>query len=276
MTGYQWFADDVAIDGAVGNSYEISEDDLNKEISLQYNYTDNAGNDHSVFSNKTASVIAAPIIINGHTIEPHADLSGADLSGADLSGADLTGASLATADLSNVNLSGADLTTAHLSNVNLSGANLTNANIREAFLEDADLTGSTLINVNFSDAELVNADLRGSVIDDVAFSGGLKESERKGTLSRIFCNGRHVNLSVIVTAQKHSQLSTTMRSNASGAILFNNSMNEVEAMAQDFNYLDSKKEFVKLFREATKGRNQFLVVNFTEDAIYQNSEFKPL
>jgi hypothetical protein len=114
------------------------------------------------------------------------------------------------------------------------------------------------------------------VIDDVAFSGGLKESERKGTLSRIFCNGRHINLSVIVTAQKHSQLSTTMRSNASGAILFNNSMNEVEAMAQDFNYLDSKKEFVKLFREATKGRNQFLVVNFTEDAIYQNSEFKPL
>ena len=72
------------------------------------------------------------------------------------------------------------------------------------------------------------------VIDDVAFSGGLKESERKGTLSRIFCNGRHINLSVIVTAQKHSQLSTT------------------------------------------KGRNQFLVVNFTEDAIYQNSEFKPL
>jgi len=114
------------------------------------------------------------------------------------------------------------------------------------------------------------------VIDDVAFSGGLKESERKGTLSRIFCNGRHINLSVIVTAQKHSQLSTTMRSNASGAILFNNSMNEVEAMAQDFNYLDSKKEFIKLFREATKGRNQFLVVNFTEDDIYQNSEFKPL
>ena len=57
------------------------------------------------------------------------------------------------------------------------------------------------------------------VIDDVAFSGGLKESERKGTLSRIFCNGRHINLSIIVTAQKYSQLSTTMRSNCSGAIL---------------------------------------------------------
>lgn len=113
------------------------------------------------------------------------------------------------------------------------------------------------------------------VIDDVAFSGGLKE-KMNGTLSRIFCNGRHINLSVIVTAQKHSQLSTTMRANASGAILFSNSMNEVEAMAQDFNYLDSKKEFVKLFRETTKKRNSFLVVNFSEDCIYQDSEFKPL
>ena len=113
------------------------------------------------------------------------------------------------------------------------------------------------------------------VIDDVAFSGGLKE-KTNGTLSRIMCNGRHVNLSIIVTAQKYSQLSTTMRANASGAILFSNSMNEVEAMAQDFNYLESKKEFVTLFRKATKEKNSFLVVNFSEDSIYQNSNFEPI
>ena len=113
------------------------------------------------------------------------------------------------------------------------------------------------------------------VIDDCAFSGGLKE-KMNGTLSRIFCNGRHINLSVCVTAQKYSQLSTTMRTNASGAILFNNSMNEVEAMAQDFNYLESKREFVSLFRKTTKGKNKFLVVNFSEDGIYQDSEFKAL
>ena len=53
-------------------------------------------------------------------------------------------------------------------------------------------------------------------------------------------------------------------------------MNEVEAMAQDFNYLDSKKDFIKLFRETTKKRNSFLVVNFSEDCIYQDSEFNPL
>jgi len=114
------------------------------------------------------------------------------------------------------------------------------------------------------------------VIDDVAFSGGLKESERKGTLSRIFCNGRHINLSIIVTAQKYSQLSTTMRSNCSGAILFSNSMHEVEAMSMDMNYLETKREFVRMFRQTTKGKNKFLVVNFSEDGIYQDSEFRPL
>jgi len=113
------------------------------------------------------------------------------------------------------------------------------------------------------------------VIDDVAFSGGLKE-KNNGTLSRIMCNGRHVNLSIIITAQKYSQLSTTMRANASGAILFNNSMNEVEAMERDFNYLESKKDFVKLFRETTRGKNEFMVVNFTEDGIYQDSNFKSI
>jgi len=113
------------------------------------------------------------------------------------------------------------------------------------------------------------------VIDDVAFTGALKE-KMNGTLSRIACNGRHINLSMIVTAQKYSQLSTVIRTNASGAILFSNSAKEVEAMEQDLNYLESKKDFIKMFRNATKGRNQFMVVSFSNDDIYLDSKFKPL
>lgn len=113
------------------------------------------------------------------------------------------------------------------------------------------------------------------VIDDVAFTGGLKEKVN-GTLSRIACNGRHINMSLIVSVQKHSQLSTVLRSNASGAILFSNSAKEVDLIADDFNYLDSKKDFVKMFRKATKGRNQFMVVSFSNDDIYLDSKFNPL
>ncbi len=113
------------------------------------------------------------------------------------------------------------------------------------------------------------------VLDDVAFTGGLKE-KINGTLSRIACNGRHINLSMIVTAQKYSQLSTVIRSNASGAILFANSAKETDAMADDLNYLDNKKTFVKMFRKVTEGRNKFLVVNFSNDDIYMDSEFNQL
>jgi hypothetical protein len=111
------------------------------------------------------------------------------------------------------------------------------------------------------------------VLDDCAFGGDLK-SKTNGTLSRIMCNGRHVNLSCIVTSQKYTQLSTTVRSNASGAILFGNSMKEVDSMEADLNYLDNKRDFIKLFRRATDGRNKFLVVNFSNDDIYLDSEFK--
>tara|TARA_R100000541_G_scaffold6380_1_gene13901 strand:+ start:1306 stop:2031 length:726 start_codon:yes stop_codon:yes gene_type:complete len=113
------------------------------------------------------------------------------------------------------------------------------------------------------------------ILDDCAFSGDLR-AKMAGTLSRIFSNGRHCNLSCIVTAQKYSQLSTTIRTNASGAILFSNSAKEVESMSEDFNYLESKKDFVKMFRKVTKDRNSFLVVNFSNDDIYLDSNFKPI
>jgi len=111
------------------------------------------------------------------------------------------------------------------------------------------------------------------IVDDCAQA--LKE-KMNGTLSRIATQGRHCNMSLIVTSQKWSLLPTVLRCNASGAILFGNSAKEVDAMADDLNYLDSKKEFVKMFRSATKGKNQFMAVSFSNDEIYLDSQFKPI
>ncbi len=111
------------------------------------------------------------------------------------------------------------------------------------------------------------------IVDDCAQA--LKE-KMNGTLSRIATQGRHINMSLIVTSQKWSLLPTVLRCNASGAILFGNSAKEVDAMADDLNYLDSKKEFVKMFRKATIGKNQFMAVSFSNDEIYLDSEFKPI
>jgi len=113
------------------------------------------------------------------------------------------------------------------------------------------------------------------VLDDCAFGGGLRE-KINGTLARISCNGRHVNLSMIVTSQKYTQLAPVIRTNASGAILFGNSAKEVDMMADDLNYLESKKDFVSLFRKATTGRNKFMCVSFSQDHMYLDSEFKEI
>jgi len=115
------------------------------------------------------------------------------------------------------------------------------------------------------------------IFDDVAYSGGLK-NKTAGIISKIVMNGRHANISSIFTTQKFSLVQTGVRSNVTGAILFNTSQKELELIADDYNYLESKKDFIKIFRKTTEKKNSFMVVNFTNDkpSMYMDSEFKPI
>ena len=111
------------------------------------------------------------------------------------------------------------------------------------------------------------------IFDDCAFD---KTTKFSNTLCRLMSQGRHINCSVLITAQKLTQLNTTIRSNCSGAILFSNSARELDAISDDFNYLSNKRDFIRLFRGATKERNSFLVVNFSNDDLYLDSNFKKI
>lgn len=115
------------------------------------------------------------------------------------------------------------------------------------------------------------------IFDDVAYSGSLK-NKTSGIVSKIVMNGRHLCLSSIFTTQKFSLVSTAVRTNITGAILFNTSQKELEMIAEDFNYLPKKQDFIKMFREATKEKNSFLVVNFSNknEEMYLNSTFIPI
>jgi len=115
------------------------------------------------------------------------------------------------------------------------------------------------------------------IFDDVAYSGGLK-NKTAGIISKIVMNGRHANISSIFTTQKFSLVQTGVRSNTTGAILFNTSQKELELIADDYNYLESKKDFIKIFRKTTEKKNSFMVVNFSNNkaSMYMDSEFKPI
>ena len=54
-------------------------------------------------------------------------------------------------------------------------------------------------------------------------------------------------------------------------------MKELELIAEDFNYLDNKKQFVKMFRAETEEKRSFLVINFTNNgSMYMDSLFNSI
>ena len=96
-------------------------------------------------------------------------------------------------------------------------------------------------------------------------------------MTKLVTQGRHLMCSQIYTAQRFSLVSTTIRSNCTGAILFSTSMKELELIADDYNYLKSKREFINLFRENTNEPRSFLVINFTNPGgLYMDRDFKTI
>lgn len=100
------------------------------------------------------------------------------------------------------------------------------------------------------------------IFDDMSFNGDLKK-KTNGIINKIFSNGRHINLSIIVTAQKYSDILTAARENCSGCILFNCSNKQLELIEADHNYLGNKKQFMNMFRKVMGEKHSFLVVNYT-------------
>mgnify|MGYP003137195051 CR=1 FL=1 len=114
------------------------------------------------------------------------------------------------------------------------------------------------------------------LFDDVGYSGNLR-NKNFGIISKLVANGRHLNLSQIYTSQRFSMISTTVRSQLTGAILFNTSAKELELIAEDFNYMDNKKLFTAMFRRETKNPRGFLVVNFTnKNGLYMDDSFETI
>ena len=116
------------------------------------------------------------------------------------------------------------------------------------------------------------------IFDDCGYSGSLRSYNKGNIIDKLICNGRHLNLSQIYTSQRFSQCSTCLRTNLTGAIMFSTSMKELELIAEDFNYMGNKKEFIKTFRKLTKEPRSFMVINFSNKPaeMYMDSEFNPI
>lgn len=115
------------------------------------------------------------------------------------------------------------------------------------------------------------------ILDDVSFKGDLK-SKNTGILNKIFCNGRHINLSIIVTAQKYSQLHTTQRENATGLVCWSGTDKQLELISDDHNSMGNKNQFRKMFRTVTEQPHTALIINYSNppESRYMNLNFEPI
>lgn len=100
------------------------------------------------------------------------------------------------------------------------------------------------------------------LLDDVGFSGDLKKKQLNGILSKIICNGRHIGISIIITTQKYTQASNCLRENLTSLAVSSCSNSQLETIYED-NSIISRKQFYKIFREATKNKYSWFWVSYT-------------
>tara|TARA_R110001592_G_scaffold262431_1_gene527474 strand:+ start:5764 stop:6522 length:759 start_codon:yes stop_codon:yes gene_type:complete len=116
------------------------------------------------------------------------------------------------------------------------------------------------------------------VFDDLGFGGSLRGKSKFGVMDALVMNGRHYNLSTFFLVQSYKQLSPDVRGNLSGLVVFNLSTRELDQIVYEHNYLSSSKDFMKLFRDTTKKKHSYFVINYSNDTqdIYMDSNFRPV
>jgi hypothetical protein len=114
------------------------------------------------------------------------------------------------------------------------------------------------------------------LFDDIAYTGGLKD-KTFGIISKIVSNGRHIALSSVFVSQKYTQLSTTVRSQATQVYLFECSNSELDVVVEDHSNMP-KKQFIDIFRACTKERHSFMSICYTSptEERYMNSKFETI
>jgi hypothetical protein len=115
------------------------------------------------------------------------------------------------------------------------------------------------------------------ILDDVSYTGRLAAVGAKDDpLLRVAMNSRKYLCSLLVTAQKYSQLATALRENLSSAMIGQSTNKQIQLIENDFNFLPTKKEFVDLFRQQTEGTHEYAIFSHEHPAVYLDHDWEPL
>tara|TARA_E500000318_G_scaffold82640_2_gene78066 strand:- start:1588 stop:2319 length:732 start_codon:yes stop_codon:yes gene_type:complete len=115
------------------------------------------------------------------------------------------------------------------------------------------------------------------VLDDLSFSGALKTGTFNN-IARVFMNGRKQLVSIILTTQFYHHILNSVRQNASFVMLYNTSLRQLDSVMEEHNFLPTKKQFVKMFRDNVKRKTDFIVINHDNEPenLYLDKNFEPI
>jgi hypothetical protein len=115
------------------------------------------------------------------------------------------------------------------------------------------------------------------VFDDLGYTNLQNKNKKNSILDKIVSNGRKFLISIISLNQRITQLNTNAREQASGIILWSSTNKSLELLEKDFNYLPSKKQFLKMVHKHTSNsKHDFIVMDLEKKNKYFNKEFKPI
>ena len=115
------------------------------------------------------------------------------------------------------------------------------------------------------------------IFDDVSFSSKIRE-QRNNMLQKLYQNGRKYLINIIFTSQRYLQIPPSVRTNATGLVLWNLPNSELETIERDHNYTTSKKEFYKIFRENVKEKHHSFIIVYDNphSDIYRDKDFEKI
>lgn len=114
------------------------------------------------------------------------------------------------------------------------------------------------------------------IFDDISASGGLKK-KKNGMISRFTCQGRHIGVGFMMSAQKLSDLPTSTRENATGVIAFEMSAKQADLLSADHSFFPKRSSFINLFNSVIQEPRDFLIINYsakTKDERFMDKDLK--
>jgi len=106
------------------------------------------------------------------------------------------------------------------------------------------------------------------VLDDCANSKIF--DKRKSSLSKLFTEGRHYNITTWINLQKPTQINPIVRDNAMYKIYFKSTPRDTERIIKEDSFWMTEEEFEKVLKDATKKNHDFLFIDLERRLMRRN------